>query len=345
MGGNLDLTSINKSADAGPVCDEILAERNHIHVGYLDGIPIGPREEGMKRKPEKSKRWASVSALATAALAASSGAGEAAIIFHPTPGLIIPTATCCAFLPLAGGKGISVGGGYSIRHTGAGYVGGGSSEGFKIHTGFTLRTRSTEIRAGGVGFRTSAGTIAAGRKGLTFYQIGHGTGGNLVGRRSRHIVSQGIFLTYYHGPRTAGRFSRHKYTRKSSTMQPGFRRIRSGQVQYPGFPPGSGYPLKIHALYHIVSTGYSPPSYTDQFALFRFNVGSQTDYGWLELSLQNGFDTGPTLAILGYAYDTSGKPIPAGAIPEPRQLPLALAALALGAVGVRELRAKRKAVV
>ena len=67
--------------------------------------------------------------------------------------------------------------------------------------------------------------------------------------------------------------------------------------------------------------------------MFSFDVGSLTDYGWLELSV-NGLN----VDVLGYAYDNTGKLIKAGAVPEPQHLPLALGALAFGAIGIRELR-------
>ncbi len=84
--------------------------------------------------------------------------------------------------------------------------------------------------------------------------------------------------------------------------------------------------------------------YGDQYALFRFSVGSQTDYGWLELDLgPSGYPADPVVSTLAYAYDTSGKRIPAGytGIPEPPRLPLALSALTLGAIGLREWRNRR----
>ena len=101
------------------------------------------------------------------------------------------------------------------------------------------------------------------------------------------------------------------------------------------------------------STTNLPLSYNNEYALFRFDIGPKTDYGWLELSVNyvgtggaggpENYDLYPVVDVLGYAYDTNGKPLPAGAIPEPQRLPLALGALALGAVGVTEWRKKRNA--
>src|SRR5271167_4550726 len=57
----------------------------------------------MARRSDRRRRWASLSALASAALAASSGSGEAAIIYHAAHG-VGPNAV----LPLPGGNQISV---------------------------------------------------------------------------------------------------------------------------------------------------------------------------------------------------------------------------------------------
>ena len=93
-----------------------------------------------------------------------------------------------------------------------------------------------------------------------------------------------------------------------------------------------------HFTYRIIA------GYGDQYALFRFSVGPQTDYGWLELDLGINPYGYPIVTTVAYAYDTSGKPIPAGytGIPEPAQLPVALSALSLGAIGLREWRKSRR---
>ena len=98
------------------------------------------------------------------------------------------------------------------------------------------------------------------------------------------------------------------------------------------------------------SFGHS--SFSNKYALFSFVQGGQTLYGWMQLSFtvsgQFGGDPafGPELTIHDFAFDDSGALIGAGqtAVPEPSTLAsTGLAALALGAVGLRSWRKNRKA--
>jgi hypothetical protein len=95
------------------------------------------------------------------------------------------------------------------------------------------------------------------------------------------------------------------------------------------------------------------PSFTDQYVLFSFDSGSNTYFGWLDLSLSitkaNGSNAlyGPNLTINSFAYETTpDRFLPAGSdesVPEPATVELTgLAALALGAVGVRRWRAAKR---
>jgi hypothetical protein len=97
------------------------------------------------------------------------------------------------------------------------------------------------------------------------------------------------------------------------------------------------------------------PSFTDQYFLFRFNGTSGTEYGWIEASLSvtnspsAAASDGPSITIVQYAFDNSGVEITAGegaalATPEPSSIAESgLAALILGAEGLRRWRKARKA--
>ena len=111
--------------------------------------------------------------------------------------------------------------------------------------------------------------------------------------------------------------------------------------------------ISTFSKFHTVS-GASNGNFTDKYALFKFQSGAQTDYGWILLSdsVTSAFGDkgtfGPNLTIVSYAYDTSGAEIPAGEtsspIPEPNTLALSgLGALAMGAVGLRRWRKARNA--
>jgi hypothetical protein len=85
----------------------------------------------------------------------------------------------------------------------------------------------------------------------------------------------------------------------------------------------------------------------DRYLLFRFTGGSlpYAMYGWAEL-LVSFPNHGLDVDLVDWAYDTSGAQIPAGdtGTPEPSTLvTTGLAALALGARGLRSWRAARKA--
>lgn len=87
---------------------------------------------------------------------------------------------------------------------------------------------------------------------------------------------------------------------------------------------------------------------TDRYLMFQFTGGNLTSplYGWAQLRVTGGFDD-MGVTVIDWAYDSSGVQIPAGdtGTPEPSTLVLTgLAALALGAKGLRSWRAARKAV-
>jgi len=74
---------------------------------------------------------------------------------------------------------------------------------------------------------------------------------------------------------------------------------------------------------------------------FRFlNEGTGVyDFGWARVSLA-GTLQGQPRAIVEYAYENTGAPIAAGAIPEPTTLAL-LSVMAVGAIGVRAWRNRK----
>ncbi len=92
--------------------------------------------------------------------------------------------------------------------------------------------------------------------------------------------------------------------------------------------------------------------FSNQYALFRFLVGADFHYGWVQLSLVNpdefGPGIGPDLTIHAWGFNTTPNEIIAAGdigneVPEPSSLALAgLGALALGAAGIRRWREARK---
>jgi hypothetical protein len=96
-------------------------------------------------------------------------------------------------------------------------------------------------------------------------------------------------------------------------------------------------------------------NFTDRYALFTFTLGNGPLYGWVKLSqsVTNSWggnnSYGPLVTVEGFAYDTTpNEKIAAGdtgisATPEPGTFALTgLAALALGAAGMRRWRAARR---
>jgi hypothetical protein len=154
-----------------------------------------------------------------------------------------------------------------------------------------------------------------------------------------------IFSTTYApvGGRVWGSISRYHSGTPGSTYT-----TYSGAVYYrPGNPGSTTFSTFAQAL------GLAP--FTDMYALFQFHDGPNTLYGWIQLSFsvtgKFGPDAafGPDLTITAFAYDDAGNQLAAGSIedvnsPEPATaFSTGLAALALGAAGLRRWRKARQA--
>lgn len=89
-----------------------------------------------------------------------------------------------------------------------------------------------------------------------------------------------------------------------------------------------------------------PGSFSGKYYMFEFKDSTQGNamrFGWLSVGLDNpGIGDGPDLAIIGYAYDTTGQMLGAGQVPEPSAPALlALGALVFGSKGLRSWRKNR----
>ncbi len=102
----------------------------------------------------------------------------------------------------------------------------------------------------------------------------------------------------------------------------------------------TGYNTVYYPIYGTIGHANVNDSALGSDLLFGFSFlsGSQTDYGWFDLAIQdNGTQSPYAVTLKGYGYDTSGLAVAAGAaasatVPEPGTL--GLAALWLGALGL-----------
>lgn len=133
----------------------------------------------------------------------------------------------------------------------------------------------------------------------------------------------------------------------SNSIYPFLKLVNAGVMQsglyYTNFGPAiASFKSSIAGLY---SGGQR--QFQNRFALFSFRPSatvSSYDYGWVHLNLSAGANPlTAQLTIVDYAFDKSGARIPAGYVPEPGTFgSSALAALVLGAAGLRKWRAARR---
>ncbi|HEY6431913.1 MAG TPA: hypothetical protein VIZ17_08005 [Acetobacteraceae bacterium] len=259
----------------------------------------------MPRSRHARAYLASITALSSAAIAAAAGSAEAAPVYIPVNATV----------------------GYFNRY-------GGTA---MIHL-TKSRTIDVGIRTSFVGYNTTRITTPLGHR-------------------------QRVARTFYHPVLFAGvNFARVPVTGISGAVLPGIQLLPKGATTQSVFTFfgkswvemfASNRQKKSDLPEIVFSANYWPGGFSKQYALFTFTdtTTDQLDYGWLELSAQMGPSWGPKVTIIAAAYDPSGNPLPAGAgappaspVPEPSSLPLelsGLAALALGATGVRRWRAAR----
>lgn len=276
----------------------------------------------MARTSDRVRRWASLSALASAAVATGAGSAEATIVYHPV------RFTAPGSLPLPGGNSIAL----NVTRSRWGttdsiYLGNRRGT-------FSSRNSSVGALARGAAFRAVGSQLALAKKGQTF---------NKVGTR---IVSEPIIGIRLHQSEFSKGTAWFPYPKGRSVFRvlsgyPFSNWVENKLGTFYGTRSGQNYTFIRFSAYNR-STPLDFPNYNDEYALFRFGVGGQEDYGWLELSVGGG--QYPFVDVLGYAYQTNGQPIKAGDVPEPQRLPVALGALALGAIGLKEWRKKRNAV-
>lgn len=94
-----------------------------------------------------------------------------------------------------------------------------------------------------------------------------------------------------------------------------------------------------------LGNGYPNSQWTNDstpgFLGFQFTAGGSSYYGWIQISIApNNVQNGRAITLISAAYDDTGIPIVAGAVPEPTT---SVGLLALGAAGLLAHRRRRAA--
>ena len=207
-----------------------------------------------------------------------------------------------------------------------------------------------------VGFSSGNSSYAIPTLGLAFGRFGttYGSSGirSVYARGSAQLAVQGFFLQLF----SAGAMWNQASAVGNSAVIGGRRwgigssSSGSGGSSYYGSYARAAFTFPVAS-----KMGLDP--FNDKYALFQFNNGQNTLYGWVQLSYavsaSFGPDPqfGPDLTIHSWAYDDTGASIAAGdtgqngaQTPEPGTMAsTGLAAVALGAAGLRQWRKTRKA--
>ena len=143
----------------------------------------------MARASDRLRRWASLSALASAALTVSAGSGEATIIYHPTNGFTVPGS-----LPLPGGNSIL------LNRTHSRFSSEQSVDLGNRRAAFELRTGSSKVTARGAAFKAAGGFLAVTKKGQTFNMVGtRVTNHPLIGSH-RYLYARSVGTVWFPSP-------------------------------------------------------------------------------------------------------------------------------------------------